>query len=146
MPAAKLETAAAKYRRIKEERLKGETLFDVETPSGMVWKLRKPNLAQFITSGVMPMSLAGKLAKAAEAEGDGAKAFASLEFDDQVRTVDFSAKVVRFCAVEPKIVEVPKEPNDIGYDEVELDDFNFIFAWAMPGGSEADGLANFRKE
>lgn len=146
MATAKMETAAERYRRIKNERLKLEKLYDFESPSGMLWKLRRPNIAQFVMSGVMPMTLAGKLATASEKGGDPAQAFDALDWKDKARTIEFSSAVVRFCAVEPKIVQTPTQPDEIGYDEVEMDDFNAIFAWAMPGGDGADTLSTFRAE
>lgn len=139
-----METAAEKYRRIKQERLDKAELHDFTSPSGMVWKLRRPDLAQFVTSGMMPMSLAKHLSEIAG--DDGGAAFDRLSMDDKIRTLDFSQKVVRYCAVSPRIVETPVAPDEIGYGEVELDDFQAIFAWAMPGGEAAEGLETFRKE
>lgn len=143
--AKKLETAADKYRRIKNELLGKEELFDVECPSGMVFKCRRPNLAQFVTSGVLPMSLAGKL-KDAEAQGEsGADAFSQLDWQDQVKTIEFSNKIVRHCCVSPKLVENPRSGADeIGYDELELDDYAAIAKWAMPGGGGVENLDSFR--
>lgn len=138
-----IETSAERYRRIKADRMAKEELFDFESPSGMAWKLRKPNVATFITSGMMPMTLAAKLADT----GNGGGTFENLDLKDQARTIEFSAKVVRYCAAEPKIVEYPTSPNEIGYDEVEADDFLAIFAWAMPaGGAAAEGLDTFPVE
>ena len=147
MAVAKMETAAEKYRRIKAERLDKEELFDLETPSGMTWKVRRPNLAQFIATGAIPMQLAGKLAKQAESHGgDNAAAFMDLEWDDKVRTIELTNKIVRYCAVSPKIVETPTAPDEIGFEEVELDDYNAIAAWAMGGGGALESLETFRSE
>src|SRR5687767_1853974 len=111
MAAAQQETKAQQYKRIKAERLAKETLHEFEAPSGLVWTLRKLNLAQFVMSGVMPMSLAGKLAKASEeANGNHAQAFQNLDWKEQAKTIEFSAKVVRYCAVDPKIADNPTEP------------------------------------
>lgn len=144
MTAAKMETAAEKYRRIKAERLAGEELHDFTSPSGMTWKLRRPVVANFVRSGVMPMSLAQRLKDSFESSDSPEAAFSALDLKDQIRTVEFQAKVVKHCAVEPRIVENPSAPDEIGYDEVEMDDFDAIFKWAMPGGEEADDLATFR--
>jgi hypothetical protein len=147
MTGTKMETAAEKYRRIKAERAANEELFELETPSGMVWKLRKLNLEQFVLSGTMPMQFAAKLAKTQEAAGgDHVKAFESLDMADKLKAISFSQKVVRYCAVEPRIVEDPKETNDIGFEEVELDDFNAILTWALPGGGKAESLDSFPVE
>jgi hypothetical protein len=142
--AKKLETAADKYRRIKNELLGKEELFDVECPSGMVFKCRRPNLAQFVTSGVLPMSLAGKLKEAAE-QGSPEEVFQSLEWQDQAKALEFSSKLVRYVCVSPKIVENPQPGKDeIGYDELELSDYTAIAQWATPGGGEAGSLETFR--
>lgn len=148
--AAKMETAAERYRRIKAERAANDELFEVETPSGMVWKLRRLNLEQFVVSGTMPMQFATLLAKAQEeAGGDAKKAFATLDISDKLKALNFSQKVVRYCAVEPRIVEMPQAADEIGFDEVEIDDFNAILSWAMPngditqGGGEAESLEPF---
>lgn len=140
-----METAAEKYRRIKRERMAKEEVVDFTSPSGMEWKLRRPNLGQWVTSGFVPMSLAKNLAAASET-GDATSAFDSLSIDDKIKTLDFSQKVVRYCAVSPQIVENPTEPDQIGYDEVEMDDFQAILAWAMPGGDGAASLDTFRTE
>lgn len=142
-----IETSAQRYRRIKAERAATQELFELETPSGMVWKLRKLDLEQFVLSGTMPMQFAAKLAKTHEAAGgDAGKAFTSLPLNDQIKAIDFGQKVVRFCAVEPRIVENPEGENEIGYDEVEMDDFNAILEWAMPGGVEGESLKSFPEQ
>lgn len=148
MTQAKMETSAERYRRIKAERAANQETFTVEMPSGMTWVLRKLDVAQFVISGTMPMALATKLAEAsAEANGDGVKAFSTLSPNEQIKTIDFSQKAVRYCAVNPRIVENPTQTDEIGFDEVELDDFNAILAWATQGGAEVnDGLDTFRSE
>lgn len=139
-----IETKAQQYKRIKATRAAKQETFDVEMPSGLTWTLRKPDIQQFVINGTMPMSMASKLSKAAQdADGDNLKAFSTLSIEDQIKTIGFSQKVVRFCAVDPRIVETPTADNEIGYDDVEIDDFNAILAWALPGGGEAESLDSF---
>lgn len=147
MAAAKMETSAERYRRIKAERLSKAQLIDFESPSGMVWKLRRPDLELFIASGIMPLSLAGKCAEEKKNTGKSdAEIFAGLDWKDQARSIESTAKIVRYCAVSPRIVETPTGPDEIGYDEVEMDDFNAICSWALPGGDEVTGLDTFPGE
>jgi len=148
MTQTKMETSAQRYRRIKEAKLKSTELFDFTSPSGMEWKLRKVDLAQFVANGSLPMSLAQHINQANEAnKGDVEAAFASLEWKDQARMIELVSKVVRYCAVEPRIVETVTDPDmEISFDEVELEDYNAIAKWAMPGGDVADGLDTFRKQ
>lgn len=140
------ETAAERYRRLAREHAATDEVFDLETPSGMVWKVRKPDLAQFIVSGVMPISLAEKVATLQTSAGNEAAAFAQLSTKEQIRIIDFKNRVVRFCAVEPRIVENPESGDEIGFDEVMMADYNAIFEWAMPGGGEAETLSKFRRK
>lgn len=142
---AKVETAAEKYRRIKAERSAQDALFDFESPSGMTWKLRKPNLSVFVINGSMPMSLAGKLAKASEIQ-DQEAAFKSMSWQDQAKLIEFSSDIFRYCVVEPKVVETDPAPDELSYKEIELDDYNAIVAWAIGGGGEAESLESFRSE
>jgi hypothetical protein len=148
MAVAKMETAAERYRRIAKEQQANEQLFDFTSPSGMVWKLRRPDLSSYVTSGMMPTALAAKVVAATQkANGDNAAAFNSLEAIDKLRAIEFSAKVVRYCAVEPRIVDYPSAPDEIGTDEVLRTDFEAIFNWATSGGdSQADGLNSFPEQ
>lgn len=139
----KVETAAERYRRIKAERAKNEELVDVSCPSGMVFKCRRPNVASFITSGLLPMSFASKLATAAESEGG----LQSLDWQDLAKTIEFTNALVKSVCVSPKIVENPRDGQDeIGYGELELDDYGAIVKWALPGGGEAESLENFHQQ
>lgn len=131
-----METAAQKYRKLKEKRIRDGEQFDLETPSGMVWKVRKPDLQQFIISGVLPMSLAEKLGS------DPKEAVKSMDLKEQMQSIAFASSIVKFCAVEPRIVEKATNDNEIGFDEVEMDDYNAILSWAM-GGVAAPGLEKF---
>lgn len=141
-----IETAAERYRKIKAEREVNIEIFDFTSPSGMEWKLRRPDLGKWVTQGMMPVSLAAKGAKISATGATGIDP-ATLDIDELINSIDFAQKVVRWSAVSPKIVEHPTEGADeIGYDEVELDDFNAIFAWAMPGGGKAESLDNFPGE
>ena len=145
MTQAKMETAADRYRRIKAERLKGTETEDFESPSGMIWKLRKPDLMHFVTAGLMPAAFMETLNEAnTEAGGNTTQAWQKLSMKDQFKTIEFMSAVVRYCAVEPRIVEYAKAPDEIGFDEVEMDDYNAIVKWALPGG-EGLGLNSFRK-
>jgi hypothetical protein len=140
-------TSAEKYRQMKRERMANAEICDFTSPSGIEWKLRRPDLQQFILSGVLPLSLASKIKKAADAGKSDADAFADLALEDQIRTLEFTQAIVRYCAVSPRIVMNPIDGQDeIGVDEVEPDDFQAISAWAMSGGAAAAGLDTFRNE
>lgn len=130
----KVETAAERYRRIKAERT-----VELTTPSGMTWKLRRPNFKMFVDNGALPLSLASKIAKS---NGEGS--FELLPPEEQAQLIAFANDVITYCAVDPKIVETATNPDEISFNEVELDDYTALVTWAMPGGGEAGSLETFR--
>lgn len=149
MPAAKMETAAEKYRRIKQERILNAELFDLETPSGMTWKLRRPQLDQFLLAGTMPLSLASKVAEQQQHGASTDDVAQTLDASEVVQGIKFMGDLVRYCAVSPRIVDAPRAGEDeIGVAEVELDDFYAILAWAktQAGGGQAETLDSFRSK
>lgn len=134
---SKVETAAQRYLRLKESRL-----VDFTSPSGMVWRLRRPNLQMFVTNGVLPLNLASKIAR-----GDGkTSTFETLSDDEQAKLIAFANQVIGYCAVDPKIVEVAENDDEIGFKDVELDDYEALVKWALPGGGESENLEAFRGE
>jgi hypothetical protein len=144
MTAAKMETAAERYRRKRIERQRSE-LVDVTCPSGDIFKCRAVTVPFLVTSGILPLHLVELMTQAA---ADGSvtpeKAFESLPVREKIQSIEFAAKLVKYVCVEPRIVETPTEPNDLAQDELDLDDFNYIVTWAMTGGAEAAGLDTFR--
>lgn len=148
--------SAARYRALKEQQLErlisapvadDEPLFEVETPSGMVWQCRKPNLFAFVEAGALPQSLATKLAAHKDAPPEQqAAAFRALSPQEQTRLIVFQAMLVRNVAVDPRIVELPQADNEIAFDEVTQADFIALANWAVTGGVEAIGLGNFPSE
>lgn len=141
-----METAAERYRRIKTERAANETLHPVDCPEcGMTWQCRRVGLEFWVSSGLMPLHLAEmfvKMADKAVADGTARK----LAGDEVMQSIVFSNKVVMHTAADPKIVETPKEPNEIGQDEVELCCYKRLRDWQMKGGDEAASLSNFPAE
>lgn len=145
---AKLETSAERYRRIKAERLAQAETTEFTGPSGMVWKLRQPDLSVFITSGLMPVEMATAVAKLKEDEPTitDEQVYERLDAKDKLRSIAFAAAIVRYCAVDPKIVDNPTAGDEIGPAEIEPDDFAAILAWAMQGGGQAEGLGTFPQQ
>jgi len=139
-----IETAAERYRRLKADR-QVET-FDFTSPSGMTWKLRKPNLALFIASGQLPLDVTAKLLRSQQEGKSLGEAAATLNVDEQIDLIAFTSALVEYCAVSPQIVQNPTGDDQLAFKEVELDDYNAIVAWANSGGGEADSLNSFRQE
>lgn len=140
-----IETAAQRYRRIKEERHAADELHDVTCPSGMVFKCRTVSIDFLVSGGILPLSLVQKMSEA-EGKGDVSpeQVFLQLPLKEKLQSIDAAAKLLRYVCVEPRIVDDATGPNDIRQDEVEPDDFNHIVEWATKGGVEAARLATFR--
>lgn len=145
MTTARMETAADKYRRIRAEKQKGETLQDVHCDDcGMDWKGRRLSLDFWITSGILPMNLVQSMVKATQKHGvkDPADVLKTMAADEVFQSIVFMNKVVTHTAAEPCIVEIPKEPNEISQEEVLTCCYHRLFNWQMEGGDGA-GLKTF---
>lgn len=142
---AVMETAAQKYRRLKAEK---EVLEDATCPEcGMVWKARRAKLDFWVASGMIPSSLAAVMMEGVKKKGlSEADVMAGLNLHQLAQSIESTSNIVRYTAVEPRIVETPTEPNDIGQDEVMMCCYNFLRDWQMKGGGRADALETFRKE
>jgi hypothetical protein len=161
MATAKMETAAERYKRIREKREKGVKLFDVECKDreadngqpaiegcGMVWKARREPLDYWVTSGILPSSLASKLASQsgiASAKSPNNLA-SSLRPEDLVQGIDFTNKIVLHTAVEPRIVTEEPGANDVLRSDVMTCCYNTLVRWQMSGGDEGDALATFPRK
>lgn len=146
MAKAVMETAAERYRRIREAKAKSETLHDVTCPDadcGMVWKCRRVGVDFWVSSGILPMHLVETMISATDSGAGPETAVKSLAAKQVLESIEFASKVVKRTAVEPRIVEVPTEPNDISQEDVMTCCYTRILNWQMKGGDEAAGLTNF---
>jgi hypothetical protein len=147
MPQAKMiETAAEKYRRIKAEKAANETLHDVDCECGMTWKCRKANMEFWVTSGILPMHLVEKMVTAMGKAQNPENMLKTMATKEVIESIVFSSKVVRYTAVEPRIVETVEGPNDISQEDTMTCCYNTLLKWQMFGGEEAARLGNFRNE
>lgn len=143
MATAKLETAADRYRRIRTEKAKEETLHDVDCECGMVWKARKVGIDFWVTSGILPLGLVETMLKATDNGKNAEVAVKSMAAKQMLDSIVFANKVVRHTAVEPRIVEEPKDANDISFEETMQCCYKRLLNWQMSGGVEAERLGNF---
>jgi hypothetical protein len=142
MATAKMETAAERYRRNKKAQTE---IHAVLCECGAEWKCRRADKSFWVTSGILPMSMldmAAKVAKHEQTEDDIIKTMAT---DEIIQSVVFSNKVVKYTAVEPRIVETVTDPNDLLQEEVDMCCYNRLRDWQMKGGDEAATLETFRQ-
>lgn len=142
---AQMETAAQRYRRLKKEK---EVVQDATCPEcGMVWKARKADLSFWLASGMIPASLAAVMMESVKKKGlTEDQVMASLDLHQLTQSVEFAGKMVRYTAVEPRIVDKAEGPNDIEPDEVMMCCYNFLREWQKTGGDRAKSLETFRSE
>jgi hypothetical protein len=142
-----IETAAEKYRRIRAEKAKGEQLFDVTCECGMDWKARRVGIDFWVSSGILPLHLVEKMVSSTAKNGDTPEAaLKSMATKEVIESIVFSSKVVKRTAVEPRIVEVVTDANDISQEEVDTCCYTRLLNWQMQGGDEAKHLETFRSE
>jgi hypothetical protein len=142
---AQMETAAQKYRRLKKEK---EVVQDATCPDcGMVWKARKADLNFWVASGMIPSSLAAVMVNAVKKKGMSEQdIMAGLDIHQLAQSVEFTSNMVRYTAVEPRIIDKAEGANDIEPDEVMMCCYNFLRDWQMQGGGRAATLETFRSE
>lgn len=143
-----METAAARYRRIRAEKERAEPLHDVTCADcGMEWKARRVGIEFWVSSGILPTSLVETMVRATEKQGvQPEELIKTMAAGEILKSIEFSSKVVRYTAAEPRIVEKPSEPNDISQEEVLTCCYHKLLNWQMTGGDEAARLETFRKE
>jgi len=110
---------------------------ELELPSGMVIRARRPGPLALAGWGRLPLSLA------TAANGGGVDA-APLGRDEAVQFTETLRDLLLYCVVEPAISLHPAD-GEIHPGEIPDDDLNYILAWAMRG-PEAVSLESFRSK
>lgn len=151
-PARRAEAAAAASSAAEfKKRAAGRIL---PLPSGLAVTAKRVDLNTFIGHGTVPNPLMEVVSEALE-KGNAANVEAMVEGEDgkidieQVRDMyEMVNTVVVASVVEPKVHEVPEDPEDrdddlLYVDEVDDEDKMFIFQWAIGG---TDDIASFREQ
>lgn len=138
-----METAAQKYRREKKEK---EVVQDATCPTcNFTWKARKADMQYWVASGMIPSSLAAVMLEAVKSKKmSEAEIMSSLNPNQLAQSIESTSNIVRYTAVEPRIVDKAEGPNDIEPDEVMMCCYNFLRDWQMKGGGRAESLETFR--
>lgn len=140
-----LETAAQRYRKLAKEKTE---LHPVTCECGMEWQCIRRDLNFWIESGVMPTELATAAARLQQSgKLTETEIVGSLTGEQLAMSIEFTSKVVRMTAAEPRIVEKPKEDeNELGFDEVMQCCYGTIRDWQLRGGGKARSLDTFPQE
>lgn len=126
---------------------KKATAIELTLPSGNVALCRRPGLKAFIVSGKVPNTLMPMM--------KGALAGQKLDPSKMEITEDMVADMVQLldivvvdCVIEPNVRPVPvggaeRDPEELYIDEVDDEDKNFIFQWAVGGTAD---IEKFREQ
>lgn len=123
--------------RAKQQEKAVEAALDLELPSGLTIKARRPDPAQLLTWRRLPLSLAGELQNG-EAEESGPMSKA-----DVLDSIEVTRQLLLYCYVSPRISLTPQGDDEIHPREIPDEDLAFVTRWAMRM-DEADRLRPFR--
>ncbi len=133
---------AAAYRN----RAAGEfKTYEVELPSGFVFKLRRPKLKTCVAGGQMPDSLLQKMFEA-EQKRMPLNSDNSLSGDEMLEYIKFQASLVQEACIVPRIVDEPNSPDEIIFGDIDDEDYTFLVAWCMAGSVEGENFEKFRQQ
>jgi hypothetical protein len=145
------KSTAQKYRELVQQNQKQEPLFEVLCPSGMAFKCTKPNLQIYLASGRLPSFLQIQM-KIVKLQQKG-----ESEFQQQVEQDENLQKEVLSNAIfvrdlilrnvrEPRLVETPTNDEELGFDELLPADFEYLGAWMVSGGNQAQVAEKYRQK
>jgi len=109
---------------------------DLELPSGMVIRARRPGPALLAQYARLPLTLAAKVNEDSLDAADGSTG-------DLSNFAEFLREILVYCVVEPGISTTPA-PGQIHPREIPNGDFEFIIGWALRR-EEAASLESFRR-
>jgi hypothetical protein len=145
-------TTAADWKKTSPIQLQGAP---ITVPSGNVALCRRPGMQSIISVGIVPNSLMSIISQAVNGEEIDAEKLRKKSEEllsnptllaDYLEMVD---RIVCFSVIEPHVEMPPKDnadprkPDQLYADEVDLEDKQFIFQWAVGGTAN---LETFREE
>lgn len=137
----KIRTAGERYRELLAERQTAEPTYDVVSPSGATWTMRRISVPTYVATGKLPLSVAVKIAEMTQGGTDADEVLGKLSIKEQFETLRFMQYLLQQAVVDPKIVA--EATNDDEIDAVLPEDFAFLIN-EIAGGAEAERLGNFR--
>lgn len=139
-PAAKPTTAT-------EWKKKSAQGVPLQVPSGNTALVRNPGMEVFLRKGLVPNSLMPLVRQGMTGKELDVKAEDIT--DDQLNDlVSLFDAVTCYCVIDPPVAPVPaqeseRDPETLYVDEVDFEDKQFIFQWAVGGTRDVE---QFRKE
>jgi hypothetical protein len=133
------------FREQLAERAKTEEHFNVQAPSGLIYKLRRINFQNYLAAGYLPEAFLEYFYEQNKAyvlgtETDARAAFEKMTAEEYKSAMKFRRETVVAACVVPKIVETPATDDEARFEELPDGDAAFICGWVQIGGAIAEGL------
>ena len=110
---------------------------ELELPSGMKIRARRPGPLQFAAWDRLPQILASAI------DGDGAVSLAEAPEQTLTDLAGFLRDLLVWCCLEPRVALEPRGEDEIHPREIPEQDWLFVVAWAMRTEA-ANALRPFR--
>lgn len=139
------------YKQLAEKRRAEEPVFDVTLPTGMVFKMRKPPVEQWMIAGIVPtgaLSRLPTLQKAMQEAGENGAAPPEA-MADGFSLIEFTRKLLFYACVSPRLSLDPQDDDEIHPTDIAPEDFTFMVEWcnaSANGGEQVKSLSNFSKK
>lgn len=119
-----------KNQQLKQhiERVKRERAVTVTAPSGLQYRVVRPNMAVYLDGGRLPESFVLLMNRVAANEVSADDAEKQMSPEDNLAYSKFVVSLIRECVVEPRIVNHPTDDDDeldVG-DVAAIGDFDFL--------------------
>lgn len=114
---------------------------DLQLPSGMTIRARRPDPAQLLMWGHLPLGLAAETSRS-EPGPAGTPSGTGPDTEHTLASISFARELLLWCVVTPRLSLTPGA-DEIHPRDIPLDDALFILRWAMRR-QEADALRSFR--
>lgn len=130
--------AVSSAEQFKQRRLKKEQGELLELTSGLTIKVKRPEIAKLISSGIVPANLVQVFLN------QKGKSTDNISAEDLSKLMQFQKIVAQNSVIEPKIVDEPDYNNgEIALEDIEDTDLEDIWQY-VNGGLEA--VKSFREQ
>lgn len=127
-------TSAKEWRRLREE---GAI---VQLPTGVSARLRPVSLSELARKGRIPNTLLSVVSETITRVDGPQKGNARSNLEKIEATDELNKIIIESVFLDPKIVDDPKEDNEISYYDVSEIDKEFVLTWAQAPSREVRGF------
>lgn len=139
---------ASDYKKLAS---KARVTYEVELPSGAVFKMADPPVQQWVMAGRLPTGLMAKMiAVAKDTAGGGEKAaaeaaLAAMTEEEFVLQLTLGRELLFATVIEPRL-SADGKGDTVAITDILPDDYTFLMKWIWSGGKQGGSLDTFRSE